>query len=173
MSTKINGISQDELRLRYAAMAGLRTEQNPGVNSQTIKPAGGIPTESATIDTSKINEVARKYAQLPVNCAAAAVSSYSPIQTVTKPQELPKVDGQTAINIKSGVKTVLPSALNFNASVASNLYNSTANKFKDVGQYYQLSNVKLQNTDYNKTTNSFAGNYTGLSFKDSSDDIIA
>lgn len=178
MSTKVNGISQEELRLRYAQTANFRATQNPGVNGvQVPKTAGVNPAETTTIDVNRINEVARKYAQRPETAAAAATTSNLPVKFGTSyTQELPKVDKQTAINSKSGIKTELPSALSFNAKVASNLYTNTADKFKDVGAYTQLSNIKLSdnnNTSKAKATNPFAGEYTGLSFHYSPDDIIA
>lgn len=177
MSTKVNGISQEELRLRYAEMANLRATQNPEVNGvQVPKTAGVNPAETTTIDVNRINEVARKYAQRPENTEAAAATSNLPIQLAKSfTQELPNVDTQTAINSKSSTKTAIPSALKFNASVASNLYTNTAEKFKNLGAYSQLSNIKLSdnNTSKAKATNPFAGEYTGLSFSYSPDDIIA
>ena len=178
------GINPEEMRIRAAEMAALRTAKAKGVEGTPTASVSPSATGTPSIGSGEpvnyqigLTELARKYGseRTEVNPAvgAAAGSVSAPVvqQPIQQPQ-VSKVDSNTVINhINGGTKTEISSALR--GIGASEAYAKTANANSGSEAFDPLKNAKINETTIAKTTtnpfanlaNSNGSNYTqGLSF---------
>lgn len=155
MSSNINSVNSEELRLRFAAMAKARSAEKMGgagtisqVNTQGIKP-GVInkPLEGQNIDTSRITELAKKYAAGSIkpnpSVEAAAVSVSAPVPQLGKQPQISGIDTKTALALRGANNIVTPNAVKYVSQMAASPYQLTAKSYPNMDIYNQLANIKL------------------------------